>query len=118
MPLKRLFAAVLLAGAALALSPGASAQSASCAQEDLACRVAALEARLDDLTNRLERPNATGATSTPLATMFTLRRPCRTNCEEEAAAACTERGFANGRAEDWERQRGGPVLLTRITCTR
>lgn len=117
MALKRLFAAVIFAGAALAAS-GAQAQSTTCAEEDLRCRVTVLEQRLADLTNRLERPNATGASSTPLATMFSLRRPCRTNCEAEATNACVERGFAGGRPEDWERPRTGPVVLTRVTCTR
>lgn len=118
MPLKRLFAAALLAAAAFAMIPDASAQTSVCAEDDLRCRVTELERRLDDLTNRLERPSATGVTSTPLATMFSLRRPCRTDCVPEATNACVERGFAGGRPEDWERPRSGPVLLTRIVCTR
>jgi len=122
MPLKRLFAAAALAGAAFVAaamgSLGAAQAQPACAEDDLRCRVTALEARVDDLINRLERPNATGATSTPLATMFNLRRACGANCAAEAIAECNERGFASGRPEDWERPRTGPVILTRITCTR
>ena len=119
MQLKRLFAAAILASAALAAtSASASAQTQACAEEDLRCRVTALEAQLNDLTRRLERPRENGSASTPLATLFTLRRPCRTDCASEAANACIERGFAAGRAEDWERPRSGPVTLTRVTCTR
>ncbi|MET0183718.1 MAG: hypothetical protein ABW199_12620 [Caulobacterales bacterium] len=111
---KFLICAAALAAAAWASA--ATAQPASCAEDDLRCRIAALEARVAQLESApASQPQVVYEAPTE---SVNVRRTCRSDCHAEAAAICTERGFSGGRAEDWERPRSGPVVLTRAQCNR
>jgi hypothetical protein len=117
MRLPLLLAAAIAAGACFAAS--SHAQTEACAEDDLKCRIKVLEQRLDAMTQRQATTEAKVAAAPPPApTVFSLLRSCRTNCQEEAAAACAERGFPAGRAKDWDRPKTGPLVLTRIACSR
>ncbi len=108
-------AAIMMAGAWFGL---ANAQSASCAEDDLKCRVAALEARLAALETQ-PAPFAALPPGAELApAIFTLHRTCKVNCVEEAAAECRKRGFADGGVRNLDRPKSGPTVLTRIACKK
>src|SRR5262245_45910903 len=110
------FAALIL-GFAIGLSP-ARAQTGACGAEDLACRVAALEARLSALEGRQQQTQAqTEALQRAQPNLIGVSRRCATNCQAEATALCTERGFASGTPDEWSRDRGaGGVMMTRVSC--
>lgn len=119
----RIYKEVILAALALGAAGWASlasAQPATCAEDDLRCRIAVLEARVAALENAPPAqasapPRVVYAAPTEIVN---ARRACRSDCRAEAAAVCSERGFAGGSAEDWERPRSGPVVLTRAECNR
>lgn len=109
------FAAGLLAPGFLTV--GVHAQT-TCAEDDLKCRIAQLEARVDALTGDMKTTQAKADTAAAaVSTKFTLRRSCAVNCLEEAQAECEKRGFASGKMKEMERQRSGPTMLTRIACS-
>lgn len=106
-------AVILIAGAWFGL---ANAQGASCAEEDLKCRVAALEARLNALEAK-PAPVAALPSGVEIApAVFSLQRSCKVSCLEEAAAECRKRGFADGEVRNRDRPKTGPTILTRIAC--
>lgn len=106
-------AAVLMAGAWFGF---AHAQSAACAEDDLKCRVAALEARLTALENK-PAPVAALPPGVEIApSIFSLHRTCKVSCVEEAVAECQKRGFAEGSVRNLDRPKSGPTVLTRIAC--
>lgn len=119
MLIRHCFLALCAFAAAAFGATMAMAQSPACAPDDLRCRVERLEARLATLEAAPQQQSSAPRViyEAPTETV-TVRRNCRTDCQAEAAAVCTERGFAGGRAEDWERPRTGPVALTRATCNR
>lgn len=108
-------AAIIMAGAWCGL---ANAQGASCAEDDLKCRVAALEARLSALEARPAPQTALppGVELAPL--IFSLHRTCKVNCVEEAAAECQKRGFSEGSVRNLDRPKTGATVLTRIACRK
>ena len=111
----RLAAAIVMAGAWFGL---ANAQGASCAEDDLKCRVAALEARLSALE---AKPAPVGALPSGVEiapTVFPIQRTCKVSCVEEAAAECQKRGFADGEVRNRDRPKTGPTVLTRIACRK
>lgn len=119
MRLPLLLAAAIAAGACFTAFGAAHAQPGACAEDDLKCRIAALERRLDDLTARQQQTDAKVAAAPPPApALFSLLRACHTNCEVEAVQECVKRGYSSGKPKDWERPRSGPVMMTRIACTR
>ncbi len=116
MQLKYVLAAAGLLTTAF-FAVGAGAQTTSCVEDDLKCRVAALEARLDAMTGKVEAAQiAANQAAAAISTPFYVHRFCKVSCTEEAVAECKTRGFAQGKAEDWERPKSGPVTLTRIMC--
>jgi hypothetical protein len=122
MKIRLAFLGMLAAGAWFGV---ANAQTGPCAEDDLKCRIAQLEARLD----ALEKRPAPVAQSAPAATalppgavyapeVFSLQRMCKVNCAEEALAECQKRGFAAGSVRNLDRPKTGPTVLTRISCKR
>jgi hypothetical protein len=99
------------------------APQTACASADLACRIAELEAENAALRAQLaERTEVAESAFAELAeatrpTVDVVRR-CANSCAEEAMAVCQRQGYAGGEPEEWRRQRGGAVTLTRATCTR
>jgi hypothetical protein len=106
-------AAIIMVGAWCGF---ANAQGASCAEDDLKCRVAALEARLSALESQ-PVPVAALPSGVEIApAVFSLQRSCKVSCLEEAAAECRKRGFADGEVRNRDRPKTGPTILTRIAC--
>lgn len=108
---------IATAWAALGASGPAFAQVGACAANDLACRVAVLERRLNEIDARPAPAAAAAPVAT--ATVFEVSRRCISTCAAEAARICADRGFAGGGApEDWTRDRSGATTLTRVICLR
>lgn len=107
-----LLATILAAGL---LAAAASAQPMpTCAENDHACRIAALEARIQTLEAGLAAATTAAA---PQPTRLDVNTLCSgANCDDEAIAVCVRRGFSHGRPDEWRRDRTS-LMLTRAACS-